>query len=130
AYVVLGVPSRDRASTALHRVRRGADEQAVAVVLRIAAYALGRARRARRLAAAAGWDALITVAAAHRIAAGIKPSRRRAVRCRPGAAAEGAAGSDAHALVLARAVDAPIHRAAVPVVAVEDAAAARPERRG
>src|SRR5439155_205243 len=80
--------------------------------------------------AAAGWDAPITVAAAHGVAAGVEPSRRRTLRGRPGTAARGAAGPDAHALVLARAVDAPIHRAAVPVVAVEVAAAARPERRG
>src|SRR5437868_14742153 len=60
---------------------------------------------------------MIAVTAAHRIAAGGVPARA-ALRCRAGAAGDAAGGTDADAVVLTRAADAPIDAAAVAVVAV------------
>src|SRR5439155_7429436 len=128
---LLLVPApRDRAEAPVSRVARRAEEESIAGVPRVAARSLGRARRARRLAAAARRHALVTMAPAHGVAAGVEPARRRTLRRRSRAAAHGAVGRDAQALVLALPVDAAIVGAAVPVVAVEVAPAPGRQRGG
>src|SRR5207253_7058625 len=131
ADVLLGPPSRDRAEPTVGRVTRRADEQSIAEVPGVAAHPLGRARRSRRLAAAARRHVrVVAMAAADGVPAGIEPARRRTLRRRSRTAAHGAVGRDAQALVLTLPVDAAIVGAAVPVVAVEVAPAPGRQRGG
>src|SRR5262245_18150788 len=121
--VLLVAPERDRAHATVRRIARGADEESIAVVARIALLS-ERASGLARLLCRTRWDTGDRMPTTDGVTA-----REEVIAASRGARTAGrpTGRPDTHAVVLARPVDAPIERASVAVVAP---AVARALRRG